>query len=245
MTVRVRFIGSGDSFGSGGRHQACILVDGGGQRILLDCGATSLVALSAAGIEAASLDAVLISHFHGDHFGGLPFLILDQQFAKRDRPLLVAGPAGIEARVRALFDALYPGSAEAAHAAVDVRYVELRERPVDLAGASVLALPVAHPPATEPHGLRVKLDGRTIAYSGDSEWCEALVRLAADADLFICECYSFTKPIPKHLDHATLVAQRQELTAKRIVLTHLGPDALANLGSFQFTVAADGFELSL
>lgn len=245
MSVGVRFIGSGDSFGSGGRHQACILVEAAGQRLLLDCGATSLVALRGAGIDPASLDAVLISHFHGDHFGGVPFLILDQQFAKRRRPLVVAGPAGIEARVRALFDALYPGSAATAHVAVEVRYEELGAAPVQIGGASAIALPVAHLPATDPHGLRVTLDGRTIAYSGDSEWCEALVRLAADADLFICECYSFNKRIPRHLDHATLVANRHELTSRRIVLTHLGPDALANLGSFQFTVATDGFELSL
>lgn len=245
MGVNVRFLGSGDSFGSGARHQACILVEGTGYRLLLDCGATSLVALRAAEVEPRSLDAVLISHFHGDHFGGVPFLILDQQFAKRDRPLTIAGPAGIEARVRGLFDALYPGSAATAHAAVDVRYVELGTTPVVIGNASAVALPVAHLPTTDPHGLRVSLDGRTIAYSGDSEWCDALVQVADDADLFICECYSFNKRIPKHLDHATLVANRHLLTSRRIVLTHLGPDALANLDAFQFTVASDGFELSL
>lgn len=241
----MRFLGSGDSFGSGGRHQACILVEGADLRLLLDCGATSLVALRAAGVEPASLHAVVISHFHGDHFGGLPFLILDQQFAKRDRPLVVAGPPGVEARVRAAFDALYPGSAATAHAAVDVRYVELGAAPVDIGSGPVMALPVAHLPATQPHGLRLAIDGRTVAYSGDSEWCESLVQLADGADLFICECYSFSKRIPQHLEHATLVAHRSELRAKRIVLTHLGPDALANLRSLQFTAAHDGLEVEL
>lgn len=245
MDVRVRLLGSGDSFGSGGRHQACILVEGADHRLLLDCGATALVAMRAAGVEPASLDAIVISHFHGDHFGGVPFLILDQQFAKRDRTLVIAGPPGVEERVRLAFDALYPGSAARAHAAVKVRYQELGRDPVAVGAASVIALPVAHLPATEPHGLRLTIDGRTIAYSGDSEWCPALTQLAGEADLFICECYSFNKRIPKHLDHATLVEKRHELTAKRIVLTHLGPDALANLASFQFTVASDGFQLSL
>jgi ribonuclease BN (tRNA processing enzyme) len=92
--LRLRFLGSGDAFGSGGRFQACLCLDGPGNRVLIDCGATSLVAMKRAGIDPNSIGTVLLSHLHGDHFGGVPFLVLDGQFRRRDRPLTVAGPPG-------------------------------------------------------------------------------------------------------------------------------------------------------
>ena len=88
MAVTVRFVGSGDSFGSGGRFQTCILVDGPGSRVAIDFGTSSLIALAQQGIAHNSIDAILISHLHGDHCGGVPFLLIDAMLAaKRDRPL--------------------------------------------------------------------------------------------------------------------------------------------------------------
>jgi len=83
--VQVRFVGSGDAFGSGGRFQACILLHGPGQDgdVLLDCGASSLVALKQQRQDPNLIGLVVVSHLHGDHFGGLPFLILDGQFTHR------------------------------------------------------------------------------------------------------------------------------------------------------------------
>src|SRR5215216_441431 len=108
--VAVRFLGSGDAFGSGGRFQACISVRAHEAHVLLDCGATTLVAMRRLGVDPGSVDAVVVSHLHGDHFGGLPFLVLDAQFSRRERPLVVAGPPGVEERVRAAMEVLFPGS---------------------------------------------------------------------------------------------------------------------------------------
>src|SRR5690242_21188722 len=98
MALTVRFVGSGDSFGSGGRFQTCIVVDGPGIRFAIDFGASSLIALARAGIAPNSLDAVLLTHLHGDPCGRVPFLVLDAlPAARRDRPLTVAGPVGTTA----------------------------------------------------------------------------------------------------------------------------------------------------
>src|SRR6266702_5931577 len=109
--VTITFAGSGDAFGSGGRYQACIHLRGPGfGPVLLDCGATSLTALKALGLDPGEVTAVLVSHLHGDHFGGLPFLILDGQFSRRSRPLAIAGPPGTGRRLAEAMECLFPGS---------------------------------------------------------------------------------------------------------------------------------------
>ena len=100
MAVTVTFVGCGDAFGSGGRFNTCIMVDGADIRFTIDFGASSLVALNKLGISHNSIDAVLLTHMRGDHFGGLPFMLLDAMFgARRKRPLTIAGPKNLEAPV--------------------------------------------------------------------------------------------------------------------------------------------------
>src|ERR671935_135054 len=103
-------LGSGDAFGSGGRLQACISVRSEQAHVLLDCGASSLVAMKRLGVEPNSVDAVVLTHLHGDHFGGIPFLVLDGQFSRRTRPLVIAGPASTQQRVEAAMEIFFPES---------------------------------------------------------------------------------------------------------------------------------------
>ena len=129
--MKLRFVGSGDAFGSGGRFQTCLhLAPSAGDEesndgaVLIDCGATSLVALKKWGIDPQTIGWIALSHLHGDHFAGVPWLILDGRFGGRQRPLVVAGPRGAEQRVRETFQALYP-AAPAAELPFEVRYDEL------------------------------------------------------------------------------------------------------------------------
>src|SRR5580704_1530668 len=109
-SVRLRFLGCGDAFASGGRLQACLQLEGSGEPVLIDCGATALVSLKRERIDPASVGCVVLSHLHGDHFAGVPWLILDGQFAGRERPLVIAGPPKTRERLQLAFDALYPGT---------------------------------------------------------------------------------------------------------------------------------------
>jgi len=172
--MRVRFVGSGDAFGSGGRWQTCIHLAGDGQVLLVDCGATSLVALKSQGLDPSAVGAVAVTHLHGDHFGGLPFLILDGQFSRRSAPLLVAGPPGIRARLTEAMETLFPGSSRA-HRRFPVEVTELATdgTPAGLGAASVRGWEVEHACGAPPLALRVELGGASFAYSGDTQWTPA------------------------------------------------------------------------
>lgn len=244
--LEVRFVGSGDAFGSGGRFQSCLLLRQGEVSLLVDCGATTLTALRRQGVDPASIHAVVISHLHGDHFGGLPFLLLDGQFAsRRSEPLLVAGPEGTAERVRQAQEVFFPGSSRI-ELAYEVRYATLREGERTTVGpAAVLAVPVVHPSGAPSYALRVEWDGRVVAYSGDTEWTDNLLSAAAGADLFVCECYGYDKKVPHHLDYRTLEQQRERLGCKRIVLTHLHREMLEHRHELDMETAADGLTIRL
>lgn len=243
--VSVTFLGSGDAFGSGGRFQTCILVSSSEQRILLDCGASSLVAMKRLGIAPASIDRILISHLHGDHFGGLPFLVLDAQFSKREAPLRIAGPPGIEDRVRAAMEVLFPGSSQTRQKFA-LEFEELTPgRPTALGSARVTVAEVVHFCGAPPLALRLELEGRVIVYSGDTEWTDALVPLCRGADLLICEAYFLEKKVKFHMDYRSLESHRCELACKRLMVTHMSEDMLAHVDGLAVEQARDGDRLWL
>jgi ribonuclease BN (tRNA processing enzyme) len=244
--VTVRFLGSGDAFGSGGRFQACIHVRSADSSVLLDCGASSLIAMRRFGVEPNDIDAILVSHLHGDHFGGIPFFILDGQFlSKREQPLLIAGPPGIEQRVRLAQEALFTGSSQTQQN-YEMRYMEWHDRRKEtIDGLAVTPFEVQHASGAPPFAVRVEVNGKTIAYSGDTEWTETLVEVADGADLFICEANFYDKKIKFHLDYETLAAHRGELRCKRLVLTHMNNEMLARLPGLDVEAAEDGYEILL
>jgi len=243
LAVTVQFVGSGDAFGSGGRFQTCISVRAEDMHLLVDCGASSLVALKRLGIAPTSVDAVLVTHLHGDHFGGLPFLVLDAQFARRERPLLVAGPPGLRERVTQAMEVLFPGSAQTERR-FRLDFLELPERTATRVGAATLtAYAVRHASGAPAYALRVACGGRVVSYSGDTEWTDTLVEVADGADLFICEAYFFDKAVRYHLAYSTLRANRARLRCRRLILTHLSADMLARLAEVDEQVAADGLTL--
>jgi ribonuclease BN (tRNA processing enzyme) len=244
--VSVEFLGSGDAFGSGGRFQTCILLRSREECCLIDCGASSLVAIKRAGVDPNEIDAMLISHLHGDHFGGIPFFVLDAQLvSRRSKPLSIAGPPGIRERVRAAMEVFFPGSS-----GIDQRFAlsftELEPHSREALGPfAVTAVPVVHFSGAPSYALRLELEGRSIVYSGDTEWTESLVAASSNADLFICEAYFFDKAIKFHLDYRTLLANRERLTCKRLILTHMSQDMLSQLDEVALETAYDGMVISL
>lgn len=244
--VDVTFLGSGDAFGSGGRYQTCIRLRVGGASVLVDCGATSLTAMKGEGADPGEIDAVVVTHLHGDHFGGLPFLVLDGQFSGRTMPLRVVGPAGIRDRLHTAMEVLYPGStAVRRRYAVEVDELDGEGSPLEVCGSRVRGWEVDHASGAPALAVRVEGDDRSFGYSGDTAWTSALADAARGTDLFACEAYTYDKPVRYHLDYATLDAHADQLETTRLVLTHMGPAMLARVGDAGREAAHDGLRLQI
>jgi ribonuclease BN (tRNA processing enzyme) len=244
--VAVRILGCGDAFGSGGRFQTCFFVSAGRDRFLIDCGATALVAMRRFAVDPGTIDTIFLSHLHGDHFAGLPFLLLEAQFiSQRRRPLTIVGPPTMRQRLLEAQEVLFPGSSRVSWH-FPLRFVELEPgRTESCGGVLATAFPVRHPSGAPSFALRFACAQRIIGYSGDTEWTDQLIEVASGADLLITECYAFERNAGHHLDFKTLNRHRTDLQAKRLLLTHMSQGMLDRLDGIGWEIAEDGLLLEL
>jgi len=247
--MRLTIVGSGDAFGSGGRFNTCFMVELGDKTVLIDFGASSPVALRAHDIDPANVDAIILSHLHGDHFGGLPFLLLDAQFlSRRAKPLVVAGPPGSRKRIDALLEVFFPRSG-ATNWRFPWEVVEITPHGSSkLLGLTITTTEVLHPSGAPSTALRLS-DGRSVlAYSGDTEWTDALLPIADSADLFIIECYEHERLVTGHISWSVLKTKLPQLRARRIMITHMNPTMLARTAEAKelgVLIAEDGLSLEI
>ena len=244
--VEVHFLGSGDNFGSGGRFQTCIYVKSDTASFLIDCGASSLIAMRRFGVAPSLIDLILVTHLHGDHFGGVPFFILDAQLiSRRTRPLVVAGPPGLAGRVYQAMEAFFPGLSQTQQRFA-ITFRELPEKiPTTIGSLTVTPYSVVHASGAPAYALRVECGGKVVTYSGDTEWTDSLIQAAHGADLFICEAYYFDKQMKYHLSYRTLMDHRTELGCRRVILTHMSEDMLQRLQGIDAEWADDGKRIIL
>ena len=238
--MQLRFVGCGDAFGSGGRFNTCFHVTGEASNFLIDCGASSLISMKALAIDRNAIDTILITHFHADHFGGLPFFLLDAQFfSKRRAQLTIAGPTGLEEWLMKSMEVAFPGSSKTAQA-FELNLVEVKPtQSITLGPLTVTPFQALHGPPDGPFvSYRVEAEDKVVAYTGDSQWTEGIAKAAHQADLFVAEAYFKDKHIPLHLDLATLEAHLPEIGAKRVVLTHMSDDMLSQLDTTRPAAAA-------
>jgi ribonuclease BN (tRNA processing enzyme) len=247
--MRLTIVGCGDAFGSGGRFNTCFHLEAADKKFLIDCGASTHVALNARGIDANTIDAIILSHLHGDHFGGIPFLLLQAQFLNpRERPLLIAGPPGATERITALVEACFPRASQNKwRFPWSVTEIPVGA-PTDVLGLNVVTTEVIHFSGAPSTALRISDGKQIISYSGDTQWTDALLPIANGADLFVVECYDYDRELPAHMNWTTIKRRLADFKARRVMLTHMNPTMLAKVAEAKalgVLVAEDGLVLDL
>lgn len=246
----VLFVGTSDAFGAGGRRQSAIVVRGDRGTLLLDCGTTTTSGLTELDVDRNEIEAITVSHFHADHFGGIPlFLLAAQYLDERKAPLWIAGPPDVEARVRALANAMgHPIKDDLPFA------VTFKELPASSAAqgalhevgpAQIRAFETHHQAEAHPHGYAIDLGRQRIAYSGDTGWFDELPAQVAGTDLFICECTQQHKGLDFHLSLEEISEHHSKFDCGNVILTHLGAEMLEQRGNCEFDTADDGLLLKL
>jgi ribonuclease BN (tRNA processing enzyme) len=224
----VSFLGSGNAFASGGRYWSSFIVD---KKYQFDCPPTMLPQLKRLNVALEDIEVIFISHFHGDHFVGLPFLLLEYTYmTERTKDLIIVGPPNCEAILEDFANRVYPNIIRpGGYKRVYIDGDPTRDqRAGDL---TFRAFPMNHVKKDGLHalGYRVQIGDKTIAYTGDTMFCEEAVQLGDGADVYVVDCTYPEGCGPEHMGLDDVKVIRDRITPETtMVLTHLSSPPVVN-----------------
>jgi len=218
--MRTTFIGVGEAFDDN-QLNTSLLVETAESSLLLDCGFTAPMGFWKAAAHPLDLQAIYISHFHGDHFFGLPALLIRMRQEGRTAPLTILGQPGVEAVVGQTIELAYPGSL--AKASFDVSFIEC------VAGQNILFEDMRLGFALSDHprpclAIRVDSGDSALFYSGDGGATDDTAALAAGVDLIVHESFTLDADTPGHGTVDASIDFARRAGARQLALVHIERD---------------------
>ena len=226
--MEITFLGSGNAFAAGGRYWSSFLVD---RRCLFDAPPTLLAHLKRLSVDLPELETVFLTHQHADHFVGLPFLMLEYLYmTKRAKDLYIVGPPGVEEWMEDFANRCYPElrSKEAGYRRI---YVEAKPNQELTAGSVTFqAIPMNHVKhSMNAFGYKARIGDKTVAYTGDTMYCDEIYELGDGADVLVVDCTYTDGSGPEHMGLDDVKVIRKRLSpATTMVLTHMSGTPVLN-----------------
>jgi ribonuclease BN (tRNA processing enzyme) len=197
------------------------------QNILLDFGPRTLMNLIKSGVDRHQITHILFSHFHADHFSDFitfffDALIYTKHEGGRRPDMTLIGPRGTIRLLQTIMRT-FPSFSRPPF---KVTLKEVSTNAFTIGDARIVPKPVVHVPDLSSVGYRIEYQGKSMVYSGDSQYCDALVRLCVEADLAVLDCsFPANKPGPVHLHAGQCGQVAQEAGVGQLILSHFYPIA--------------------
>lgn len=221
--MKLTILGSGTGFPSASRGGPGHLVQSGDRYLVMDLGMGTLSKLAQLDISLAQIGPILISHLHPDHTAELVSLLfaLKNLNIKRSKRLQLFGCRGFIHLMEKL-EGIYGDWIRPTE--FDLQIQEMEKDEVFLEDFQIISIPVEHTESSV--GFRLTdSSGKILAYSGDTDYCPALVELTKNADLAIMDCsFPDHKKCPGHMTPSEVGKIAQKSGCKRVVLTHFYPE---------------------
>jgi ribonuclease BN (tRNA processing enzyme) len=241
--MKINVLGCGDASASGGRLQTAFYVEADNVKFMIDCGATALVGIKKMNIDHRELDAIFLTHLHGDHFGGIPYLLIDLNITKRTKPLHIFGPKESDRKIKELAEVLYKGHGVDKNKFQVLINDYVSGETFSFKSIKVTTYKVKHTDSVYPHALRFELEGKVICFSGDTQWVNELIPAAKDSDLFISECSFYDTKFEGHMSYTDLEQHLPEINSKKVLLSHMSLEVLSK--ELPVTKAEDGMIIEI
>lgn len=218
----VTILGAGTGVPLKDRHAPGLVVQGGTTQVLLDSGSGTAYQLAKAGFKYYDFDHLFYSHYtHPDHINDLAELIFANAYfdPPRKRELNVYGPSGMTGFLERLV-ILYPVLGKVGYA---IKTHELEQTQIRVGDLFIASRPLSHLHSAAV-GYRVEYQGKSVIYSGDTDYCGELIELSRDGDVLVVEC-SFPNghKVQGHLIPEEIGRVARQAGVKKVILTHLYP----------------------
>jgi ribonuclease Z len=216
------FLGTGNAFSMAQRYWGSILVN---DRILLDASPIVVPHMKKLDRSLSKLEYIFITHFHADHFYGVPFLLLDYAYlVEMTHPLVIIGPTGIKNKITQATDLGFTGVLDKLKDRMEIIFFEVTgPGEYRVSGLNFNAMPMAHGNA-EAYGYKLTVGGKTIGYTGDTDLCDGVFDLGDGADFLIIELSNPNDDVPGHMSLQKIQKLQEQLSPNvKIILNHAGP----------------------
>jgi ribonuclease BN (tRNA processing enzyme) len=215
-------VGSGTGIPSLRRGSPGLLLISESSKVLIDSGSGTLRRMLEVGITYRDVDLLLYTHIHPDHISDLVPILFACKYSDlpREKNLLCVGGAGFKHFFNQL-KKVYGSWIEAQSYHLTIK--EISQKPLSFRDLTIFAKPMAHLP--ESVGYRIEFnDGKSVAISGDTDYCKNIIDLASEVDLLVLECsFPDEKKVEGHLTPSMAGKIGLESRCKRLLLIHLYP----------------------